>query len=125
MNRANEDQIMKALFGAYVEIWESARVEDLPLVIHHKYIGHPGSGDRDNEGLRQRILAFHKSFSDVQFRIEDQLTDGDKVATRMIAKATRSKDAQKVTLYGLNISRISDRRIIEEWMAWEVESDAS
>jgi hypothetical protein len=39
----------------------------------------------------------------------------------MIATATRSTDGRAVVLYGLNISRISEGRIIEEWMAWEVQ----
>jgi hypothetical protein len=39
----------------------------------------------------------------------------------LIATATRAIDGTQVVLYGLNISRIADERIIEEWMAWEVE----
>jgi hypothetical protein len=41
----------------------------------------------------------------------------------MTARATRSSDGKKVILYGLNISRISDGKIIEEWMTWEAQPD--
>jgi predicted ester cyclase len=57
----------------------------------------------------------------IRFRIEDQLAEGDKVASRVIATAKRSAEGQEVVLYGLNISRIADGRIVEEWMAWEVQ----
>jgi len=109
------------VFRDYVRVWESGRLLDLAGVIHPDYVGHPSWGDRDIEGLRERIAAFRDLFRDPQFRVEDQLVDGDKVASRLTATATRASDGAPVALYGLNISRIADGRIIEEWMAWEVQ----
>ena len=110
---------LKDLFRRYVAIWQSGEVERLAEVIHPAYAGHPASGDRDAEGLRQRILAFKGLYPDVVFTFGDQLAEGDRVASRMTARATRAADGQRVVLHGLNISRIRDGRIAEEWMAWE------
>jgi SnoaL-like polyketide cyclase len=66
-------------------------------------------------------MAFREIHPDVRFSIDDQLTKNNRAATQMIAKATRSSDGQTVTLYALNISRISDGRIIEEWMTWGIQ----
>jgi predicted ester cyclase len=111
----------KQLFRDHVEIWESGDLKKLSTAIHADYIGHISWGDRDHEGLRQRIVAFRREYSDIRFAIEDQLGEGDRVASRLIATATRAIDGQQVVLYGLNISRIAEGRIIEEWMAWEVQ----
>jgi len=110
----------KDLFRAYVELWETGRIDELGTVIHDRYIGHAPTGDRDLEGLRQRITVFGRLFSCARFQIEDQLAAGSKVATRLTATARRAADGQDVKLFGLNISRILDGKIIEEWMAWEV-----
>lgn len=111
----------KELFRRYVHVWESGDLDMLGSIVHDDYVGHPSSGDRDRESLRRRILAFRVKYPDVRFRIEDQLVEGNKVASRLIANATSSIDGQKITLYGLNISRIVGDRIIEEWMAWEIQ----
>jgi predicted ester cyclase len=117
------DDAIKALFRAYVGIWQTGKVDDLEHVIHPRYVGHPASGDRDKQGLRERILAFRELLPDVRFTVEDQLAENGRVATRMTARATRSSDRKKVVLYGLNISRISDGKIIEEWLTWEAQPD--
>src|SRR5580765_8516466 len=111
----------KQLFRDYVAIWEAGALDKLRATIHDDYVGHSSWSDRDLEGLRQRIVAFREKYSNIRFKIEDQLAEGDKVASRLVATGTRASDGQEVVLYGLNISRIADGRIIEEWMAWEVQ----
>lgn len=111
----------KELFHRYVAVWETGELDKLGALLHARYVGHPSYGDRDIEGLRQRIVAFRQTYPGVRFRIEDQLTEGDRVASRLVANATRASDGQAVVLYGLNISRIAEDRIIEEWMTWEVQ----
>ena len=111
----------KQLFRHYVDIWATGELARVPLVVHDDYVGHPSWGDRDREELRQRIATFREQFVNLQFTVEDQLAEGDKVASRLSATARRASDGQDVLLYGLNISRIEGGRIREEWMAWEVQ----
>jgi ketosteroid isomerase-like protein len=109
----------KDLFRRYVAVWESGDFAALDGILHPGYIGHPASGDRDAAGLRERIGVFRELFRDVRFTVEDQLAEGDRVATRMTARAIRASDGRPVVLLGHNISRIADGRIAEEWMTWE------
>lgn len=109
------------LFRRYVGVWETGDLARLDSILHPAYVGHPSGGDRDAEGLRQRIRVFRELFPGVRFTVHDQLTEGDRVASRMTATATRAADGQRVLLHGLNISRIADGRIAEEWMTWEVQ----
>jgi len=111
---------LKDVFRRYVGIWQSGEVARLPEVIAPGYVGHAAQGDRDADGLRERILTFKSLYPDVTFRFGDQLVEGDRVASRMTAHATRAADGQPVVLHGLNISRVAEGRIAEEWMAWEV-----
>lgn len=110
----------KELFRRYVDIWETGNLDKLASVIHDSYVGHASWGDRDREDLRQRVAAFREKYPNVRFTIHDQLVEGDRVASRLTAAAT-ADGGEEVVLYGLNISRIADGRVIEEWMAWEIQ----
>ena len=72
-------------------------------------------------GFRQSILHFHKLFIYTKdtFRVEDQLVDGEKVATRMTANVRIRETGEPITLMGINIARIVDGKIVEEWNTWE------
>lgn len=108
------------VFREVVQMWESGDTAKLNDVVAPDYIGHPAAGDRDLAGLRARIAAFREQFRGAKFAIKDQVASGDKVATRLTATAT-SKSGKPVRLYGMNISRFRDGRIVEEWPVWEVE----
>jgi predicted ester cyclase len=109
----------KAVFRHYVTIWERGALNELSNVLTANYVGHSASGSRDLDGLRERISQFHKLYPDAHFVIEDQVAEGDEVATRMTATATSSATGKPVKLVGLNVSRFMDGRIAEEWPVWE------
>jgi steroid delta-isomerase-like uncharacterized protein len=79
----------------------------------------PGGGA---EGYIRRNSVFLKAFPDRQLTIEDQVGEGDKVATRITMRATQTGDlpgipatGRPVTIESMHICRISDGRIAEEW----------
>lgn len=109
----------KAVFRRYVTIWQTGDLIDLASVLAPNYVGHAASGSRNIDGLRERITQFHQAYRDVHFVIEDQVSEGDRVATRMIATAAANATGKPVKLVGLNISRFKDGRIAEEWPVWE------
>jgi|SRR3954471_16252320 predicted ester cyclase len=110
----------KTTVRAYISIWQSGRIDRLGTVIAAGYSGHAAAGDRDLAGLKERITAFRSAYPDMRFTIEDQVIQGDRVATRMTATGTSAKTGRAVRLVGLNISRFSGNRIVEEWPVWEV-----
>lgn len=110
----------KAVFRRYVSIWERGSLDELTDVLAPNYVGHASTGSRDADGLRERIGKFRKVYLGAHFTIEDQVAEGDKVATRMTATATSSATGMPVKLIGLNVSRFQDGRIAEEWPVWEV-----
>lgn len=110
----------KAAFRGAVQVWQQGRADLIGDVVTKGYVGHASSGDRDIRGLRQRVSEFHALYPDLKFTIEDQLVDGDRVATRMTAIGTSKATGKVVNLVGLNISRFVGNRIAEEWPVWEV-----
>ena len=109
----------KRIAQHYLRIWQTGALDELGEVIGPGYIGHAASGDRDLNGLRQRIAAFSLAYPAMQFSIEDQVAVGDRVVTRMIARGVSSESGAVVQLLGLNISRFQGDRIVEEWPVWE------
>lgn len=119
MNDSPESR--KAVFRKLVDLYAAGDVSALDEVVAPNYVGHPSAGDRDRDGLRQSILYFHKLFvyTKESFRIEDQLVDGEKVVTRMTANVQIRETGEFVTLLGINIARIADGKLVEEWNTWE------
>lgn len=117
----NLPESQKAVFRTLVDLYAAGDVSALNQVIPPDYVGHTSEGDRDREGFLQNILFYHNLFVYTKdtFRIEDQLVDGEKVVTRMTANVRSRETGESVTLLGINIARIVDGKIIEEWNLWE------
>ena len=110
----------KLVVRRYIEVWQNGSLEELSELIADGYVGHPASGDRDIDGLRRRIAQFRAAYPDMRFTIEDQLSVGNRVATRMTATGIATATGKPVRLIGINISRFMGNRIVEEWPVWEV-----
>ena len=65
---------------------------------------------------------YRSAFPDVHMEIEDQIAEGDRVATRWVASGTHEGDlmgisptGNRVTVAGTTIDRIADGQIAETW----------
>ncbi len=117
----NSPESRKAVFRRLVDLYAVGDIAGLDQVMAPNYVGHASAGDRNLEEFRQSILHFHSLFiyTKDSFRVEDQLVDGEKVATRMTARVRIRETGEPVTLLGINIARIVDGKIVEEWNTWE------
>ncbi len=86
----------------------------------------PGQEVTSREGIKQLIAAFRAGQPDIAWRAEDQLAEGDKVATRLTVRGTHTgtllgipPTQQPVTITGIVISRIADGQIAEEWESFD------
>jgi len=111
----------KAVFRRLVVIYATGDLSALDEVIAPGYVGHASAGDRDFEGFRQSILYFHSLFiyGEDSFEVNDQFVEGEKVATRMTAHVKVRATGEPITLIGINLARIVDGKIVEEWNTWE------
>jgi ketosteroid isomerase-like protein len=111
----------KAVFRRLIDIYATGDLAALDELIAPGYVGHVSAGDRDLEGFRESIKYFHNLFiyTKDSFHVDDQLADGEKVATRMTAHVQVRATGERITLIGINIARIVAGKLVEEWNTWE------
>jgi predicted ester cyclase len=73
------------------------------------YMGHDGI--RRSLGLYQLVF----SDGDLRIRVDDQVTEGDRIASRWIAEGNNR--GRPIRIWGIVISRIEDGEIVEDWAA--------
>jgi predicted ester cyclase len=74
------------------------------------------------EGVKQAFGMFRMAFPDMHFTVEDQVAEGDKVASRVTVHATHKGEFQgipptgrPVTQTGIDILRIAGGKVVERW----------
>ena len=92
------------------------------FVAHHSAT--PGPLNR--EALLQGISMVSVAFSDNYYTIEDQIAEGDRVATRVTWRATHTGDFQgysptgkQIEVSGIAIERHKDGKIVERWLNYD------
>jgi predicted ester cyclase len=69
------------------------------------------------DGIRKSLGGYQLVFSDgdLRIRVEDQVTEGDRVASRWVAEGHNRGRA--IRIWGIVISRIENGEIVEDWAA--------
>lgn len=72
---------------------------------------------RGHDGIRRSLGLYQLVFSDgdLRIRVEDQVTEGDRVASRWVAEGHNR--GRLIRIWGIVISRIEDGEIVEDWAA--------
>ena len=68
-----------------------------------------------HEGIRQSLGLYQLVFSDgdLQIRVEDQVSEGERVASRWVAEGHNR--GRLIRIWGIVISRIAGGEIVEDW----------
>jgi steroid delta-isomerase-like uncharacterized protein len=74
------------------------------------------------EGVKQANALLRAAFPDARHTIEDQIAEGDKVVTRITARATFQgailgipPNGKPITVEGISIHRIAGGQFVEHW----------
>jgi predicted ester cyclase len=72
---------------------------------------------RGHDGIRKSLGLYQLVFSDgdLRIRVEDQVTEGQRVASRWVAEGHNR--GRTIRIWGIVISRIEDGEIVEDWAA--------
>ena len=101
---------------ALEDVCSGRELEQIPDVYHPEFVDHVNSLEyRGHAGARRSVALYLALFPDLSFEVEDQVTEGDRVASRWVLHGTHR--GRRVTLRGIVISRFQDGRIIEDWAA--------
>ena len=87
----------------------------------------PGGWPHGPDGMKMVASVFGGGFSDWDITLEDQIAEGDKVATRWIASATHTGALQgmpptgkPVRVTGVNVTRFAEGKIAESWSNFDM-----
>jgi predicted ester cyclase len=65
------------------------------------------------DGVRQSVSLYRSVFPDLEIEVQDQIVDGNRVASRWVAHGTNR--GRRATLTGITVSQIADGKIVEDW----------
>jgi predicted ester cyclase len=106
----------KAAARAAFEAWNTGELSRLDQyiaadVIHHD--PYDPNGAHGLTGMKSTIARNRESTPDLAITIEDQIAEGDKVATRWTA--TMTQQGRRASLKGVTIDRFENGKIVEAW----------
>ena len=113
---------------SYEELWSKGNLDVVDELFVTNFVLHDPAqpGITDSEGYKQLVLTNRTAFPDLHFKVEDQLAEGDKVATRWTATGTHQGEFAGIPatgtqgmITGTTISRIVDGKIVEERSNWD------
>ena len=112
----------KALITSLVDdVWNTARYDRVEELVSRDYVGHP-SGVVGTEAYEHYYVDLRSAFPDLEFTVEDQIAEGDRVATRWTARGTHRGPFSGIpatgrpgTIAGTSTHRIADGRVVECW----------
>jgi steroid delta-isomerase-like uncharacterized protein len=115
------------------EIFEETWQGDVNVVdrlVAAEYIGHDPSQPeaiRGIEGIKAFVEAFREGFSNTHVTIEEQIAEGDTVATRWTGRGTHTGEisgiaatGKDITVTGTSISRLENGKLIEDYTNWDM-----
>ena len=119
----------KAVVRRYFEeVWNAKNISLIDDLAAATYVDHdPHNPDvRGPQGLRQLTAKYQSAFPDLHFTIDEQLAEGDLVATRLTWKGTHKGTLEGIAPTGkpvsgtaMLITRISDQKMQEDWVNWD------
>jgi steroid delta-isomerase-like uncharacterized protein len=124
MGAATNKEIVRRLG---VEPWEG-NVGVIDELVTSDYVGHdPSQPDLHGpDGVKGFITTYLSAFPDGRITIDEQLAEGDLVASRWTGRGTHQGDlmgipptGKQVTVSGITISRVKNGKVVEEWSNWD------
>jgi predicted ester cyclase len=115
----------KALVRRFFEEMDKGNLGILDELVSPDYVYHfPGSPQPlDRPAHKESAGFFYEAFPDLRHAVEDQIAEGDRVVTRMTNRGTHRGQFMSVRPTGketeigvIDIIRISDCKIVEEWI---------
>ena len=107
----------------FEEGWNHGNTAVFEEILAADYLAHDPSGPIQGlEGYKQFHTTYRTAFPDIHFTIEDQIAEGDLVATRWTGTGTQQgplmgipPSDKRVTITGMTINRFASGKATEGW----------
>jgi steroid delta-isomerase-like uncharacterized protein len=98
-------------------------------LVDRNYVGYDPSIPeplRGPDGFKEFVSSYRAAYSDARITVDDQIAEGDKVATRWTGRGRHDGDlmgiaptGKQVKVSGLTLSRVANGKVIEEYTNWD------
>jgi steroid delta-isomerase-like uncharacterized protein len=116
----------------YFDAWNSGDTSLVDDVFASVFVIHdpasPMALTMGPAGVKERIRAYRAAMPNLHISIEDVISENDRVVTRWILRGRHSGifegvdgGGASVEVSGTTIHRISNLRIVEQWVNWDTE----
>ena len=115
----------KAVVRRYFEAMDSAETIGMvdALLAPDYRLRFDSMPEMGREEMLPFVQGFFTAFPDLKHDIRDQIAEGDRVATRIVARATHTGDfmgipptGKAIEIQAIDIHRVVDGRIVEQWV---------
>lgn len=112
----------------FTEVCEQGNLHGADEIVAVDYVNHhPAPGEAPGrEGLKAYVAYLRRAFADLHIEIEDQVGEGDKVATRFTVSFVQQGEfagipstGKHATVTAISIHRISNGLLQENWLSWD------
>ena len=112
----------------YEQVWSKGNLDVVDELYAADFVLHDPAqpGIRGPEGYKQIVTGNRTAFPDLQITVEDQLAEGDKVATRWTTTGTHQGEfagipatGKRGGVTGTTIARVVGGKIVEERSNWD------
>ena len=109
------------------DIWNAKNPEIISELYAENFVMHTPIGDfLGPSGYKEIYDTYVSAFSDCQFTIDDQITEGDRTVIRYTFSGTHDGElmgvaptGKHVSISGISIARVEGDKIAEEWPVWD------
>lgn len=120
---------LKAISRREIEAFNTGNLAILDEIAADDYVSYDPSLPepiRGKEAYKQVVAGYRAAFPDLQLTIDQQVAEGDTVATRWTARGTHEGElmgiaptGKQATVTGISLVRIADGKIVEDWTNWD------
>jgi len=115
----------KAIQRRFQNIWNQGDFSIIKEIWDKDFINHNVEA-KGLEAIKQYITVYRNAFPDVEFKINDQIAEGDKVVMHFTITGTHKGEFQGIAptgkaikMTGIAIHRIVNGKIVEIWSNWD------
>lgn len=118
----------KSIVRKFYEILSTGDLDAADKVVAADYVNHnavPGQ-TQGLEGYKQAVTSLRTAFADLSFTIEDQVAEGEKVASRYLVRGTHKGEFLGIAATGKTVAwsaqvlqRVADGKVQESWLQWD------
>jgi steroid delta-isomerase-like uncharacterized protein len=129
LRRGGAMQDVKEIARRLAEDPWRGKLDEAVKLISDDYVAYvPGAPEplRGKEGFREFTTTYLTGFPDGTITVDEQIAEGDIVATRWTGRGTHSGElmgipatGKQVTVSGITFSRIVDGKAREAWLSWD------